>query len=597
MSRRVALLLVVFASVCAAGVLAYRSLRPPEPPPQPRPEPEVPKRPEPPPGAPSGAPKLVVLAVFDQMRGEYPARWAAHYGPGGFERVKREGAWFSACYIPYACTSTGPGHASLVTGAPPSVTGIVENEWYDRATAARMYCCQPKRPYDLVPPVPPELGKPGRGAANGFSPERLLAETVGDALRAARPASRVFSLSIKDRTAVLMGGQKPSGAYCFDTRDGLFHTGAFYRPDGPHPWVAEFNAAKPATKWFDAAWDRFKPDLDYAQFSGRDDAPGEAVGFNGQGNVFPHPLKGKLAAPAKPYYDALECSPFGNELLLALAQKCVTAERLGRGDAPDLLLLSFSSPDLAGHQWGPDSQEMFDMMLRTDKVVADLLAFLDAEVGAGKYALVLTADHGVCPLPELESSKAKYPAAERRPLAELVTGLQRALNEIYGGPDTAWFEAFDDGTWPWVYLNHKAIEARKLRVEDVATVARDWLAGRPHIETALTRRDIDDRESPRANPFAQQAGLAYHSDRCGDVIVIPKPGVLVTSYKGGTSHGSPHAYDAHVPLMLFGAGVPALGERKERVSSLAVAPALARALGIDPPKDALVAPPALAAAK
>jgi hypothetical protein len=583
MTRRAALLLTVLVCLVGGAALALRALTKQPDPVQPEPQP---KQPDAPPATPDAPPKLVVLVVFDQMRGEYPARWAAHYGPDGFERIKREGAWFSQCVIPYACTSTGPGHASLATGAPPSVTGIIENVWYDRATAARVYCCQPNRPYDLVPPVPLELGKPGRGAATGFSPERLLAETVGDALRAAHPASRVFSLSIKDRTAVLMGGQKPSGAYCFDTRDGKFHTGAFYRPDGPHPWVAEFNASKLADKWFDTTWDRFKPELDYAKLVGPDEVVGEAIGFNGQGGVFPHPLKGKLTAPAKPYYDALECSPYGNELLLALVQKCVTAEKLGRGDTPDLLLVSFSSTDLAGHQWGPDSQEMFDMMLRADKVTADLLAFLDAEVGKGKYALALTADHGVCPLPELESSKAKYPAAERRQLVELVKGLREALNEAYGGPETDWLEAFDDDTWPWVFLNRRAITARKLKVEDVAAFARDWLAGRPHIETALTRPEIAGSESPRANPFAAQAALAFHPDRCGDIIIVPKPGVLVTPYPRGTGHGSPHAYDAHVPFMLIGAGVPALGERKERVSSLSVAPALARALGIAPPKHA-----------
>jgi predicted AlkP superfamily pyrophosphatase or phosphodiesterase len=591
MTRRAALLLLVLVSLVGGAALALRALtQQPDPVPQPEPQPKPEQ-----PATPDAPPKLVVLVVFDQMRGEYPARWAAHYGPGGFERFKRDGAWFSQCFIPYACTSTGPGHASLATGAPPSVTGIIENEWYDRATAARMYCCQPKRPYDLVPPVPPELGKPGRGAATGYSPERLLAETVGDALRAAHPASRVFSLSIKDRTAVLMGGQKASGAYCFDTRDGKFHTGAFYRPDGAHAWVTEFNTAKLADKWFDATWDRFKPELDYAKFSGPDDAPGEAIGFNGQGGAFPHPLKGKLTAPAKPYYDALECSPFGNELLLALVQKCVTAEKLGRGETPDLLLVSFSSTDLAGHQWGPDSQEMFDIMLRADKVTADLLAFLDAEVGKGKWTVALTADHGVCPLPELASSKGKYTAAARHPVADLVQKLNLALQGVYGGADAQWLEAFDDGTWPWVYLNHKTIEARKLKVDDVATVARDWLANnQPYIETALTRADIAAAESPRANPFAAQVALAFHPDRCGDVIVIPKPGVLVTPYKGGTSHGSPHAYDAHIPFMLVGAGVPALGERKEKVSSLAVAPALARALGIAPPKHATTPAPALA---
>ncbi|MFO0825106.1 MAG: alkaline phosphatase family protein, partial [Gemmataceae bacterium] len=178
---------------------------------------DQPDQPPQPPEQPKG--KLVVLVVFDQMRGDYLSRWAEHFGSGGFERLKREGVWYSDVQIPYACASTGPGHASLATGAPPSVTGIIENEWWDRNEAKRVYCCQPFRPYDLVPPPPADSGKTGRGADTGFSPERLLAETVGDKLKAvAGGKGRVFSLSIKDRTAVLMGGQKPDAAYCFDTR-------------------------------------------------------------------------------------------------------------------------------------------------------------------------------------------------------------------------------------------------------------------------------------------------------------------------------------------------------------------------------------------
>ena len=540
-------------------------------------------------------PKLVVLVVFDQMRGDYMTRWAEHYGPDGFERMKKDGVWFSECHIPYACTSTGPGHASLATGAAPRVHGIIENVWYDRKTAAPMYCCQPTRPYDLVPPLQSAAKEPNRGSAFGYSPERLLAQTVGDALQdATKGKGRVFSLSIKDRTAVLMGGQKPTGAYCFDTRDGLFHTGGYYGRDKEHPWVTEFNNSKLADSWFETKWERLKPELDYAKFSGPDDAPGEAPGFNGQGNTFPHSLKGKLAAPAPKYYEALEGSPFGNEMLAALAKKAVTAEKLGRGDAPDLLCVSFSSNDLLGHRWGPDSQEMMDATLRADRVVADFLRFLDSEVGVGKYAVVLAADHGVCPLPELPSSKEKYPAAARKTVTELATGLEAALTAMYGtegAAPTRWVEVFDDDVWPWVYLKYDAIEARKLKVEDVAAVARDWLAGRGHIETAFTRKDLEGPAPSPDKPFRSAAVLAYHPDRCGDVIVVPKAGVLVTKYTGGTNHGSPQPYDAHVPFLVYGAGVPALGRRPEKVSSLSVAPTLAWALGVPAPKHAAVLTP------
>ena len=589
------LLLAVLVLAAAAG--GYFALRPapPAPTPEQQPGPAPGQPPAPPVSGAGGSPKLVVLIVFDQMRGDYMTRWAELYGPDGFERLKRDGIWFSDCHIPYACTSTGPGHASLATGAPPSVHGIIANVWYDRKSAAPVYCCQPTRPYDLVPPLQSTTKEPSRGSAIGYSPERLLAQTVGDALQdATKGKGRVFSLSIKDRTAVLMGGQKPTGAYCFDTRDGLFHTGAYYGRDAAHPWVTEFNNSKRADSWFETKWERLKPDLDYAKFSGPDDAPGEAPGFNGQGNTFPHSLKGKLAAPAPKYYEALEGSPFGNEMLAALAKKAVTAERLGRGDAPDLLCVSFSSNDLLGHRWGPDSQEMMDATLRADKLVGEFLTFLDAEVGAGKYALVLAADHGVCPLPELPSTQAKYPAAARKTVTELATGLDAALTAVYGtagDAPTRWVEVFDDDVWPWVYLKYEAIEARKLKVEDVAAVARDWLAGRGHVETAFTRNDLEGPAPSPDKPFRSAAVLAYRPDRCGDVIVIPKAGVLVTKYIGGTSHSSPHRYDAHVPFLVYGAGVPALGRRPEKVSSLAVAPTLAWALGVPAPRHAAVLPP------
>ncbi|HUR53182.1 MAG TPA: alkaline phosphatase family protein, partial [Gemmataceae bacterium] len=314
---------------------------------------------------PKPAAKLVVLVVFDQMRGDYMSRWATHYGPDGFERIKKGGAWYSECHIPYSCTSTGPGHASIATGATPAVHGIVENDWFDRKAGEPVYCAQPMRPYDRVPPLV-ATGKSTRGSGIGFSPERLLADTVADALKA--KGGRVFSLSVKDRTAVMMGGKKPDAAYCFDARDGRFGTGAYYR-DTPHAWVEEFNKANLVDTFFEKKWERFKPDIDYTKFAGLDDAPGESAGTNKMGKVFPHPLKGELKEPADRFYAAVEMSPFGNELLFELAKRAIVAEKLGTGTTTDMLCLSFSSNDMIGHAWGPDSHEMMDITLRSDLMI------------------------------------------------------------------------------------------------------------------------------------------------------------------------------------------------------------------------------------
>jgi predicted AlkP superfamily pyrophosphatase or phosphodiesterase len=550
---------------------------------------------------PDGPPKppgrLVVLIVFDQMRGDYPARWAAHFGEKGFERVKKDGVWYSDVHIPYSCTSTGPGHASIITGAPPSVHGIVENDWYDRAAGSRVYCAQPLRPFDRVPPAP--KGIPGRGSDIGMSPERMLVETVGDKLLATSAKSRVVSLSIKDRTAVMLGGKKPTAAYCFDSRDGLFHTGAYYR-QAVHPWVEEFNTSGRVNEWVGQEWTRLKPDLDYDKAAGPDDAAGEATGIDdgetfSQKRTFPHPFPSKAQKDERPklYYAAVEMSPAGNELLIELAKKAIAAENLGNSEVADLLCLSFSSNDLIGHAWGPDSHEMLDITLRSDAMLAEFLAHLDEKLG-DRYSVVVTSDHGVCPMPE----QKRIEGAARKSVRDLLPQLAAALDDAYGippGGPTNWFELEtrdNSDLWPWLYLNHKAIAARKLDPAAVADFAAQFIGNRGFMQTAFTRKHIESGTLPpggnqaEAKAMLERVKLAYRPDRCGDVIGIPKPGVLVTGYATGTSHGSPHTYDTHIPVMAFGAGVPALGKKTEPRSSLIVAPTMAALLGIDPPEAA-----------
>jgi predicted AlkP superfamily pyrophosphatase or phosphodiesterase len=537
--------------------------------------------------------KLVVLVVFDQMRGDYVARWAEQFEANGFNRMKKEGVWFSAVEIPYACTSTGPGHASIATGAPPAVTGIIENEWYDRKAGAPIYCVQPTRAYELVPPIPKSDEKASRGTALGFSPERLLAETVGDKLKASTAGkSKVVSLSLKDRTAVLMGGKKPDAVYCFDTRDGRFHTDTFYR-ERAHPWIEDFNTAAMANRWFDKPWERFRPNLDYKELTGNPDAAaGEDRGLS-QGLSFPHPMNGGLKEIGSKYYEAVETSPYGNELLFELVKKAIAAEKLGAGETNDLLCVSFSSNDLIGHRWGPDSWEVLDITLRSDKLIADLLALLDSSLGKDRYTVVITADHGVCPLPEQE----KYPTARRVKIAEqnneVFTPLTAALTTTFGIPPsgpTRWFVTEtakeQERVWPWIYLNSSAFEGRGLKTDQVADYVRDWLKGQSFIETAFTRRQIET-ESFEPGSFGAKVKQAYYPERCGDVIAIPKAGVLITSYSSGTNHGTPQPYDSHVPVLAIGSRIPVLGKKTEKVSSLIVAPILARALEIEPPANAV----------
>jgi hypothetical protein len=533
------------------------------------------------PAAESPGPRLAVLVYFDQLRGDYPERWRELFGEGGFRRLEDEGAWFQKCHYDYANTVTGAGHASVATGTTPDVHGIIANEWYDRRSKAQVNCVESER-YRRVPPLPRKEDDPDAKRSKryeGIAPDRLRAPTLADALKEATGGrGRVVALSLKDRGAVLPGGQHPDACYWFDTTDGLFATSTWYR-DRPHPWVAAFNEGRPADRWYGQAWTRLRTDLDYEKYSGPDDAPGEGKGAS-QGIIFPHPTDGGPKKLRSNYYNALYNSPFGNELLLELAKQAIDAEKLGARDVPDLLCLSFSSNDAIGHTWGPDSQEVLDVTLRTDLIVKELLAALDEKVGRGRYVVALTADHGVCPLPE--AAKAQGKDAGRVPAELLKAKANDFLVSKFGGDAKTRYVA--DAVHPWVYLNHELLKARGLKTTDVQEALAGWLREQRGIEAAYTHSQLV-RGVAADDALGQQMRHSFEPDRCGDVAIVMKPYWILWTTLTGTTHGSPHPYDTHVPLLVYGPGIKA-EVRTDLVRPEAVVTILARALGIKPPAKA-----------
>jgi hypothetical protein len=537
--------------------------------------------------------RLAVLVVFDQMRGDYLTRWQPLFGPSGFARLQRDGAWFTRCHYPYGTTTTGPGHASMLTGACGDTHGIINNNWLENGKV--VYCAGRDR-YHLVPPPPkfPTDAAPKKDARPAEpkevgTPERLLSETVADVLKQARPAARVFGLSLKDRSALLPTGRRPDGAYWFY---GAFGTSSYYA-DGVRPWVKAFNASKAADRWFGRDWTRFRPDIDYAAWSGPDAAAGEGKGVGAdktfQGPTFPHPTTGGRKEIGAKYYEALANSPYGNELLLEFAKTCIDAEKLGTRDVPDLLVVSFSSNDLIGHTWGPDSQEVLDVTLRSDALVADFLAYLDDRVGSGRYLLAVTADHGACPLPE--ASRARGVADARRvDPAELRKDLDAHLTALFpttktaDGKPSAWVEE-GVGLYPWLYLKPQPVRASGKPREAVAAEAAKFLATRAGVARAFTRAELAG-PVPAADEVATRVQRSFHPARSGDVYVLLRPYCLPSKpLDTGTTHGTPYEYDTHVPLLVYGPGIRG-GERDEPTTPQALASIFARYLDVRRPKDA-----------
>ncbi len=523
------------------------------------------------PAAASGG-RLVVLVVFDQMRGDYLERWSSLFGTDGFERIKRDGTWYANCTLPYAASATAPGHASLSTGANPSVHGIIENSWYDRSRG-EVVSSSGDGATTRVPA--------GSDRGPGLAPTRILAPTLGEALKAGtNDKGRLYSFALKDRAAVLLGGRNAAGVYCFD--NGEFHTSTFYRDRLP-AWVEQFNGGGTAKQWGGKSWDRLGKKDDYDRLAGRDDQPGEFA----QVTTLPKTLPPATAGAA--YFSALESSPFGNELLWDFAKAAISAEKLGTNGTSDVLCLSYSSNDVVGHKFGPDSHEVLDITLRSDKLVAEMIKYLDESVGRGKYTLLITADHGIAPLPEVVAKT--HAGAGRISAGDLISGLDAALDETFGRPDGnpgRWVEGDFNITKPWIYLNKRLIEASGVPFNVVEAYATKWLSNRDAAMIAFSRTQLQEGTSlPEQKLMFDAVRNAFHPERSGDVYIVQKPYLqLMGRASLGVDHGSLHDYDRRVFALALGANVPNQGKRSTPFDWLSLTPMVCKSLGIAPPVKA-----------
>jgi len=513
-------------------------------------------------------PRLIVLVAIDQFREEYLLRFEPFFGDGGFRRLLAHGAVFTNCQYEQAPTVTAPGHATIATGTTPAVHGIINNEWYDRETG------------QVVTSVSDPSRHPvGASSGRASSPHRLLGTTLADELRLSTNfRSKVIALSYKDRSAILLGGKLANLALWFDETSGSFITSDYYASALPE-WVMRFNAARPADQYVGARWEKAFPEAAYA-LAASDDRP-EETPLPGGGRTFPHHITGGLAQPGPAFYTAFTFTPFANEVLVELAKRAIEGEQLGRDEFPDLLPTSFPTNDLVGHYFGPDSQEVVDLTLRTDRALASLLAYLDSRLGSD-YVLALTADHGVAPIPEYA---ARLRLGGRRiPPTAIRQAIEEALSARFGeGP---WIEsnALPLLSSGFVYLDREAIARKRLDAAEVERVAAEAALKIPGIARAYTRTHLLLGHL-HGEAIGRRVAASFHPLRSPDVTLVPEPFAFISGGRTGTTHGSPYSYDAHVPLILFGRGI-APGMYRHACTPADLAPTLAALLRLEFPAGA-----------
>jgi len=519
-------------------------------------------------GTVSEPPRLIVLVSVDQLIPEQLERldpWL----DGGLGRVWREGLAFPAARLPYSATETGPGHATLATGCLPAQHGIVANQYHDRNLGHGVYCVGDESARTVT--------DAGARGSSGVSAANLLRPTLGERLVAASPASRVVSVAGKDRSAVLLGGARATDVLWWDRFGAGFVTTDAVDGQVP-PYASAWNA-----HWLEEArgwtWEAAFPGDPSGVGTEPDDRPGEKslLGRTTFPYTLPSPDGGAERAVGE-LASALMTTPLIDRFTLEVARAAVDALGLGRGEATDFLAVGLSGCDFAGHAFGPYSCEVTDLLLRADDELGSLLAHLDQTVGAGRWVLALTADHGVLELPE--SLRAQGIGARRligADVAALRSRVERALAERY--PESPIKFVFDGDGFT---LDEAALASAGLEREAVRATIAGAAAGADWVAAAYTLEDLSGDTS--ADPWLALHRAAFHPQRCADVVLRREPWTLM-GMSVGTSHGSVYPYDRRVPLAFLGLG-GAPRRSYERATPLDVVPTLLERCGIpaaDPP--------------
>lgn len=527
-------------------------------------------------------PKLILQITVDQLRGDLPTRYYDRLGDGGFRYLWENGIVYRNAHHAHANTETIVGHATLATGAHPSVHGMVGNLWFDRETGFTTYNVEDAR-YPLLTEgadvdKKTEIDPTQRAArSEGRSPAAILVTTFADELRSnTNGAAKVVGVSVKDRGAISMAGHTGT-AYWFSKASGEFVTSSYYLDEYPG-WVTEFNEGKPAQAFANTSWTLAHDQGSYL-FGDSDDREWE-TDVAGFGRVFPH----SFGDGTSPYFTTwLTLSPAGDRLVLDFAKEALVNEQLGADEVTDYLSVSFSSTDYVGHVFGPSSLEAEDNILRLDRAIGELLSFVDAKVGLENALVVLSADHGGPDTPGYLDSlgiPAGYVDPESWDREAAITRIKERFR-IKG-------ELIETYSHPYLYFSAEVKSNSKIDQQALEAAVVEELMKFPSVSlavssTALRRGNVADTELMRS------VKRNFHPKRSGDVFLVFEPNWFINDFDGLTvasTHGSPWSYDTYVPIVFAGAGLaPAIVDR--RVLTVDIAATLAAYLGIKPPSGSV----------
>ena len=501
-------------------------------------------------------PALLLLIAVDQMRADYLDRFRPQL-IGGLRTLLEDSAVFINARQDHAITSTAPGHAAMLSGLYPRDNGMVDNTWFDRTLG--------RRERAAIDPEKQLIGVSATNNSPGVSPRQFLGTSLVGWLKDLDPLSQAVSISRKDRAAVLMAPEAEH-VYWWHAASGRFISSTYYRDELPD-WVNVFNDEDWLSGYLGGSWEQLETEPTYT-FSRPDAYEGER-GPRGFGTVFPHLFPTSRPALGR----TIELTPFMDKATLDLGRAAITALNLGQDGVTDVLALGLSSTDSVGHYFGPYSRELQDQILRLDRMLGDFLEFVDRTAGLHRTLVILTADHGVAPLPEY--SRELGDAAERLRLGEIYRGISEYLGDEFGGEN--WFTSSSHG---WIQVDRA--KATKLGVDAnyIVHKAREYIETLDTVVAVFSHDDLLEDRKPQSQ-IEELLRRSFYAERLGDLYLLHSP---LSLWQTGlaTNHQSPYDYDRRVPLILRGPGVRP-GVYAEPVAIVDIAPTLAHMLGLTAP--------------
>lgn len=513
----------------------------------------------------AAAPRLVVFIAIDGLPMRQVENNREYFGADGFNRFLKGGTVYRDAHQEHGHTVTCAGHAAMLTGAYPQVTGIIANEWKNGLTGEEQYCADD--------PAHTYIGNATRKLA-GTSPRRLHAETVGDVLLRERAGSKMIGISGKDRGAIMPSG-KTGTAYMYMSDTGRFTSTTFYMKQLP-AWAEQFNGGQPANRFFGQTWSLAQGPEAYRQ-----SVPGGQPWQedDGLGKTLPQRVVGKDAdKPDADYYKRLLSTPFADELTLDFARAALAGEKLGQRGVTDLLSISLSAHDYISHGNGPESQLTQDHLLHLDTMLGRFFRDLDKQLGRQRYTVVLTADHGFSDTPEWARSIGRDAGRVRDDV------MLKAVNEAVSA-------RFGEGQWAkatsaqGMLFDLALIQARQVQPAEVYETAKAALLKVDGVAQVYTEAQLQDR-GPTHDDILALMRRSYFAGESGQLMMAYKAGWMQSKKTTGATHGSPYRDDTHVPILAWGPRWWKAADVETRVHVVDIAPTLARVMGVSRPAQA-----------